>query len=133
MIKIKRVDHVGIAVKDTVEALPFYRLLDLQVTATEDLSARGLKIAFLPAGECKVELLEPTKPDSTVGKFIEKRGEGIHHIAFAVEDIDGAVKELQAAGIEMIDQAPRPGGGGHRVAFIHPSSAHGVLVELVGE
>ena len=133
MIKIKRVDHVGIAVKDTVEALPFYRLLELQVAATEDLSARGLKIAFLPAGECKVELLEPTRPDSTVGKFLEKRGEGIHHIAFAVEDIDGAVKELLAAGVQMIDQAPRPGGGGHRVAFIHPDSAHGVLVELVGE
>lgn len=131
MIKVNRVDHVGIAVKSTEGALPFYDLLGLRVTAAEDLSHRGLKIAFLPAGECKLELLEPTRPDSTVGKHVEEQGEGIHHICLAVEDIDGAVKQLIEAGVRMIDQAPRPGGGGHRVAFVHPDSTRGVLLELL--
>ncbi len=131
MIKVKRIDHVGIGVESMAAAIPFYELLGIGVRETEDLSARGLKLAFLPVGESQVELLEPTDASSSVGKFLAKRGEGIHHICLAVEDIDAAVKELTAAGIKMIDQVPRPGGGGHRIAFIHPDSTHGVLVELL--
>ncbi len=133
MIKVKRIDHVGIAVKGISEVLPFYSLLGLGVEGTETLPKHGVSAAFLNIGESQIELLEPLGPDSGVGKFLERRGEGIHHICMTVEDIDGAVQELIDAGVEMIDRAPRPGGKGHRVAFVHPKSTHGVLVELAGE
>lgn len=133
MIKVKKVEHVGVAVKNCSEATPFYKLLGIQVGCTEDLTAGSLKVAMLPIGESEIELLEPTSPDSTVAKFLEKRGEGIHHIALCVEDIDGAVKELLENGVRMIDRAPRPGAGGKMVAFVHPAASNGVLIELVGE
>ncbi len=132
MIKVKRIAHVGIAAKSTGEVLPFYELLGLALSAPEELPQQGVTASFLPVGEGEIELLEPLGTDSGVAKFLERRGEGIHHLCLEVEDIDGAVKELLAAGIEMIDQAPRPGAEGHRVAFVHPRSTHGVLVELAG-
>lgn len=131
MIKVKRVEHVGLAVNDCSSVASFYALLGLNVSCTEDAPEGGLKVAMLPVGESELELLEPTQPDSTVAKYLAKRGEGIHHIAFAVEDIDGAVAELLEARVRMIDQAPRPGAGGKRVAFVHPAATHGVLLELV--
>lgn len=132
MIKVKRIAHVGIAAKSTGEVLPFYELLGLALSAPEELPQQGVTASFLPVGEGEIELLEPLGTESGVAKFLERRGEGIHHLCLEVEDIDGAVKELLAAGIEMIDQAPRPGAEGHRVAFVHPRSTHGVLVELAG-
>jgi methylmalonyl-CoA epimerase len=132
MIKVKRIAHVGIAAKSTGEVLPFYELLGLELSAPEELPRQGVTASFLPVGEGEIELLEPLGTESGVAKFLERRGEGIHHLCLEVEDIDGAVKELLAAGIEMIDQAPRPGAEGHRVAFVHPRSTHGVLVELAG-
>lgn len=131
MIKIRRVEHVGVAVNSYGEAATFYGLLGLKVHSTEDVVASGLKVAMLPVGESEIELLEPASPDSTVAKFLEKKGEGIHHIALCVEDIHGAVKELIAGGVRMIDETPRPGAGGKLVAFVHPAAAHGVLIELV--
>jgi methylmalonyl-CoA/ethylmalonyl-CoA epimerase len=133
VIKIKRVEHVGLAVNDSSTAASFYELLGLKVHCTEEVVDAGLKVAMLPVGESELELLEPLRPDSTVAKFLAKRGEGIHHLALCVEDIDAAVKELIGAGVRMIDTAPRPGAGGKMVAFIHPEATHGVLIELVGE
>lgn len=130
-MKVKRIDHVAVAVKGISDALPVYGLLGMQAAATEELPDRGVRVAFLPAGECQVEMLEPLAPESNVGRFLQKRGEGIHHICLAVEDIDSAIEELLNAGVRMIDAVARPGAGGHRVAFIHPDSTHGVLVELL--
>lgn len=131
MIKIKRVEHVGVAVHDCSKASAFYNLLGMRIECMEDLSASSLKVAMLPVGEGQIELLEPTSPDNTVAKFLERRGEGIHHLALCVEDIDGAVKELLGAGVRMIDKAPRSGAGGKLVAFVHPEASNGVLIELV--
>jgi methylmalonyl-CoA/ethylmalonyl-CoA epimerase len=133
VIKITRVEHVGLAVNDSSSAASFYKLLGLHVHATEELPDAGLKVAMLPVGESELELLEPVRPDSTVARFLARRGEGIHHLALTVEDIEGAVRELLEAGVRMIDSAPRPGAAGKMVAFVHPESTHGVLIELVGE
>ncbi len=133
VIRVKRVDHIGIAVASIEEALSFYHLLGLEVTGTEELNHRGVKLAFLPAGECQLELVQPTAPDCRAARVIKERGEGVYHICLAVEDIDSAVKELAAAGVRMIDQEPRMGSRGHRIAFVHPDSAHGVLVELLAD
>ena len=133
MIKIKRVEHVGLAVNDCSSVASFYSLLGLNISCTEDVPEGSLKVAMLPVGESELELLEPTQPDSTVAKFLLRRGEGIHHLALAVDHIDDAVKELQKAGVRMIDRAPRPGANGKMVAFIHPEATHGVLIELVGD
>ncbi|HZK66025.1 MAG TPA: methylmalonyl-CoA epimerase [Chloroflexota bacterium] len=130
-MKIKRVEHVGVAVNSYEEAAGFYGLLGLKIHGTEEVAGSALKVAMLPVGESEIELLEPAGPESAVAKFLEKKGEGIHHIAFCVEDIHGAVKELVDGGVRMIDKAPRPGAGGKLVAFVHPAAAHGVLIELV--
>ncbi len=135
MIKVKKIEHVGVAVRDCSKAATVYGLLGLGVHCTEDIPDRALKVAMLPVGEGEgeIELMQPTTADSTVAKFLEKRGEGIHHLALSVEDIDDAVKQLLESGVRMIDNAPKPGAGGKRVAFVHPQSACGVLVELVEE
>ncbi|MGE5620068.1 MAG: methylmalonyl-CoA epimerase [Sphingomonadaceae bacterium] len=130
-MKVKRVEHVGIVVKSIEEALPFYGLLGLKADATENLPQAGLKIAFLPVGESRLELLEPTSEESSQGRFLRDNGEGIHHLCVAVDDIEGAIKELLEAGCKMVDQTPRSVfGGKKRVAFVHPSSTHGVRLEL---
>ncbi len=124
-------DHIGIAVRNIDAALAFYRdALGLEVEAPEDVVSQRVRAHFVPVGQSALELLEATSPDSAIAKYIEKRGPGIHHITLRVEDIRAALAQLKARGVRLVDGAPRPGAEGALVAFIHPSAAHGVLVEL---
>jgi methylmalonyl-CoA epimerase len=126
------IDHVGIAVADVAAALQFYRdALGLEVEPPEELPSQRVRAHFIAAGDGALELLEATTPDSPIAKFLEKRGPGLHHITLRVEDIEAALARLKTRGVRLIDERPRPGAHGSRVAFIHPSSAHGVLVELM--
>jgi methylmalonyl-CoA/ethylmalonyl-CoA epimerase len=127
-----KIDHIGIATRHLDEALTLWRdTLGLKVTSTEDVSEQGVRVAMLPVGESQIELLEPLTPNSPVGKFLEKRGPGIHHVALRVTNIQAALVQLKENGARLIDETPRAGAGGCLVAFIHPSSANGVLLELV--
>ncbi|MGB2717904.1 MAG: methylmalonyl-CoA epimerase [Vicinamibacterales bacterium] len=124
-------DHVGIAVDDLDQALAFYRdALGLEVETPEDVPSQGVRAHFIPAGESALELLEATADDSPITKYLRKRGPGLHHITLRVDDIRAALSQLQARGVRLIDESPRAGAHGSLVAFIHPSSAHGVLIEL---
>ncbi len=124
-----RIAHIGIAVESLEAILPLYRdLLGMPEVPLDD--ADGARIAGLAAGESLVELLQPEESDSPIGKFLSKRGPGIHHICFAVDDLDGTLERCRAAGLRLIDQVPRIGAEGKRIAFLHPASTHGVLVEL---
>jgi methylmalonyl-CoA epimerase len=126
-----RLDHVGIAVGDLAASLEFFaRALGLELGASEEVGSQRVRAHFLPAGGPKLELLESTDAASAIGKYVAKRGPGLHHIAFEVEDITAALAALKARGVRLIDEVPRPGAEQALVAFIHPSSAHGVLVEL---
>jgi methylmalonyl-CoA/ethylmalonyl-CoA epimerase len=126
-----KLDHVGIAVSDLAAALAFYRdALGLEVDAPEEVASQRVRAHFIPAGEAALELLEATAPDSPIAKYLEKRGPGLHHITLRVDDIRAALAQLQARGVRLIDESPRPGAHESLVAFIHPSSTHGVLVEL---
>lgn len=124
-----RIAHIGIAVRGLDELVPFYRDV-LGMPETELADADGARIAGLVAGESLVELLEAEAPDSPIGRFVAKRGPGIHHVCFAVEDLDGALERCRAAGVRLIDETPRIGAEGKRIAFLHPSATGGVLVEL---
>ncbi|MGM0445967.1 MAG: methylmalonyl-CoA epimerase [Bacillota bacterium] len=125
-----KIDHVGIAVKSLDESLKFYRdILGLELDEIEVLEDRGLKIAFLKTGESKIELLEPTSKDSNIAKFIEKKGEGIHHLALKVDDVDENIENMEELGTEFIGEAST-GAGGKKIIFIHPKSTNGVLLEL---
>ena len=124
-------DHVGIAVADLREALAFYRdALGLDVEAPEEVATQRVRAHFIPVGEVALELLEATAGDSPIAKYVGKRGPGLHHITLRVDDIRAVLARLKSRGVRLIDEAPRPGAHGSLVAFIHPSSAHGVLVEL---
>ena len=124
-------DHVGIAVANLDKALGFYRdVLGLDVSSVEEVSAQRVRAQFVSAGSTTLELLEATAEDSPIAKFIDRRGPGLHHITLRVDDLDAALAELKSRGVRLIDETPRPGAEGARVAFIHPVSAHGVLVEL---
>ena len=124
-----RIAHIGIAVRSVDALLPFYRdVLGMDVVPLDD--ADGARIAGLAAGEALVELLEPAMDESPIGKFIAKRGPGIHHVCFVVDDLEGALDRCRAAGIRLIDEKPRLGAEGKRIAFLHPSSTGGVLIEL---
>jgi methylmalonyl-CoA epimerase len=124
-------DHVGIAVKDLAAALAFYRdALGLEIEAPEEVASQRVRAHFLPVGDAKLELLEATSPDSPIAKYTDKRGPGLHHITLRVDDIRGALAQLKARGARLIDEEPRPGAEHSLVAFVHPASAHGVLVEL---
>ena len=126
-----RLDHIGIAVKDLQAALAFYRdALGLHVEPAEEVESQRVRAHFIPVGEPALELLEATAPDSAIAKYVEKRGPGIHHITLRVDDLAAALAQLKARGVRLVDEAPRPGAEGALVAFVHPSSAHGVLVEL---
>jgi methylmalonyl-CoA mutase, C-terminal domain len=128
---IKKIDHIGVAVSSLDQALPFYvNHLMLQLEAIEEVESEHVKVAFLKVGDSRIELLEPTSKDSAIAKFIEKRGEGIHHIALGVEEIQARIDELKAQGIQFIQETPKKGAGGANIAFMHPKSAQGVLVEL---
>lgn len=127
-----KVDHIGVATPSIEEALKFWRdALGLEVKHTETVEEQGVRVAMLPAGEPRVELLEPTGPASPVAKFLEKRGPGIHHVAVRVSDIRAALARLKREGARLIDEEPRVGAGGCLVAFVHPSASGGVLLELV--
>lgn len=127
-----KIEHIGIATRELDEALGFWRdALGLEVADIEEVSERGVRVAMLPIGETRVELLEPTRDDSPIAKFLEKRGAGIHHIAVRVDDIRVALANLKQRGARLIDETPRIGAGNCLIAFVHPSSAGGVLLELV--
>ncbi|MCT4633308.1 MAG: methylmalonyl-CoA epimerase [Firmicutes bacterium] len=130
-MKALKVDHIGIAVKNLDETLKFYtEVLGLELGGTELVEDQKVKVAFLPLGDTEVELLESTSPDGPIAKYIEKNGEGIQHIAFKVDNIEEAIKHMEDKGMRMIDQEPRYGAGGAKIAFVHPKSSHRVLVEL---
>lgn len=130
-MKVLNIDHIGIAVKSNKEAGVFWAdTLGLRFEGEEDVESQKVKTAFYPIDKSEVELLEPTDPESPVSKFIEKKGKGIHHVAFRVEDIEAALTELKDKGVTLIDETPRIGAGGARIAFIHPRATGGVLVEL---
>ncbi len=127
-----KLHHIGIAVKSLDESVAHYERMGLNVAHREDVASQKVRVAFVGSGPY-IELLEPTSPDSTVAKFIEKRGPGQHHLAFAVPSIAEELKRQAAAGAELIDKAARPGAWGHNVAFLHPKNQGGVLIELVEE
>ncbi len=126
-----KIDHFGIAVRSIEESLTFYRDgLGLEMSATERVEDQKVRVAFFPVGESRIELLEPFAADTPVGRFIAKRGEGLHHICYEVDDLASKLEELSSRGFRVLDGYPRPGAEGKLVAFLHPASANGVLVEL---
>jgi methylmalonyl-CoA/ethylmalonyl-CoA epimerase len=127
-----KIDHIGIATNDIEQMASIYRdALGLKVVETEEVASQKVRVAMLPVGESRIELLEATAADSPISKFLAKRGPGIHHLAFKVDDIRAALADLKSKGARLIDEEPRTGAGGCLVAFIHPSSTGGVLIELV--
>lgn len=128
---VKKVDHIGIAVKSLDQSLPFYtEVLKLPLLGIEEVESEQVKVAFLEAGETHIELLEPTSAESAIAKYMEKRGEGIHHIALGVHSIHERLNEMREKGIRMIQEEPKKGAGGAEIVFLHPKSASGVLYEL---
>jgi methylmalonyl-CoA epimerase len=124
-------DHVSIAVADLAQALAFYRdALGLEVEPPEEVAPQRVRAHLIPVGEATLELLEPTAPDSPIARFIEKRGPGLHHVTLRVDDLHAALARLKARGVRLIDEQPRPGAAGALIAFVHPASTQGVLVEL---
>jgi methylmalonyl-CoA/ethylmalonyl-CoA epimerase len=129
---IRRIDHIGIAVKNIDDAAKLYTdALGLKVQDIELMESVGVKLAMIPVGESKIELVEPTNPEGGISRFIEKRGEGLHHIAFEVSDIEATLDLLRANGIPLVDEKPRSGAGESRIAFLNPRGANGVSIELV--
>ena len=130
-MKILKIDHIGVAVNSMDNGKNFWSdILGLSFEGDETVAEQKVKTAFFPVGESEVELLESTAPDGPIAKFIEKKGEGIQHIAFRVENIEAALAELKAKGVRLIDETPRRGAGGAKIAFLHPKATSGVLVEL---
>jgi methylmalonyl-CoA/ethylmalonyl-CoA epimerase len=130
-MKIKHIDHIGIAVKSIEQAGKFYtEILGLKIQDIETVAEQKVNVAFLPITDSEVELLESTAPDGPVSKYIDARGEGVQHIAFRVENIEASLEELKSKGVRLIDQTPRNGAGGAKIAFIHPKETNGVLVEI---
>ncbi len=130
-MKVLKVDHIGIAVKNLDETLKFYTdILGLECQGTEVVEEQKVRVAFLPIGDTEVELLESTSEDGPIARFIEKNGEGVQHIAFKVDNIEEAIQHMLDKGMQMIDQVPRYGAGGAKIAFVHPKSSNRVLVEL---
>jgi methylmalonyl-CoA/ethylmalonyl-CoA epimerase len=128
---ISHIEHIGIAVKSIENSLPYYeKVLGLRCYNIEEVTDQKVKTAFFKVGQTKIELLEPTSEDSTIAKFIEKKGEGVHHIAFAVPDVAGALAEMESKGVQLIDKTPRGGAEGLNIAFLHPKSTGSVLTEL---
>ncbi len=130
-MKITHIEHIGIAVSNLSEAVKFYeKMLGLKCYLIEEVKDQKVKTAFFMVGNTKIELLESTEPDGPIGNFISKKGEGIHHIAFAVNKIENTLQELDNKGVNLIDKTPRKGAEGLNIAFIHPKSSHGVLIEV---
>jgi methylmalonyl-CoA/ethylmalonyl-CoA epimerase len=130
-VRVLKVDHLGVAVESLDQALALYTgMLGLELQGTETIDEQKVRTAFLPVGDGEIELLESTDPEGPIGKFIAAKGQGLHHIALRVEDIDEALAELKAKGLRLVDEKARYGAGGARIAFLHPKSTNGVLVEL---
>ncbi len=127
---IKNVSHIGIAVRDLDEGIAFYEKLGLKLEGTEVVESQMVKVAFFPCGDTRIELLMPTSPESPIAKFLEKRGEGIHHIALGVDNVPAELEKAQENGIRLIDTEPRPGAHNAQIAFLHPQSTMGVLIEF---
>ena len=128
----RKLDHVAVAVRSISAALPFYRdVLGLAYHGEEDVSGQGVKVAVLAAGDVRIELLEPTSPESPVARFLDKKGEGLHHVAFRADDLALELKDLAGKGVRLIDPEPRSGAEGTHIAFLHPGAGAGVLIELV--
>lgn len=130
-MKVLKIDHLGIAVKSQNEVKRFWtEVLGLEFTGSETIEEQKVRTTFIPVGESEVELLESTSPDGPVARYIERKGEGIQHVAFRVENLETALEEMKKKGIRLIDEKPRIGAGGSKIAFLHPKATHGVLVEL---
>ena len=128
---MRKIEHIGIAVKDLENAIKTYEaLLGKEAYKSEDVESEGVKTVFFETGQSKIELLSATRPDSPIAKYVKKRGEGIHHIAFDVSDIDSEIKRLKSEGFQLISDEPKPGADNKRIVFMHPKLLHGVLVEL---
>ena len=128
---IKKIDHIGVAVKNLNEAMRLYsESIGLQIEETEEVKEQKVKVAFIPVGESRIELIESTDPNGIIAKFIERRGEGIHHIALEVDHIEDALQKLKERGVQLIDEKPRIGAHKMKIAFLHPRSTKGVLLEL---
>jgi methylmalonyl-CoA/ethylmalonyl-CoA epimerase len=125
-----RIDHVGVAVRSIDRALAIYQALGLEEVHREEISTQRVVTAFLPVGDSRIELLEPTASDSPVAKFLAKRGPGVHHICFAVKDLEAALRDLESRGFRLLNARPVPGAQGRRVAFLHPDAGNGLLIEL---
>jgi methylmalonyl-CoA/ethylmalonyl-CoA epimerase len=128
-VVLNRIDHLGIAVENLKQSIAAYEALGLELADTEEVAEQKVNVAMFPCGESRIELLESTDPDGPIGKFITKRGPGIHHVAFGVDDISATLAELAANGVRLIDQEPRIGAGGAKIAFVHPA-ATGILIEI---
>ena len=129
----KKISHIGIAVNSLDETVQFYKKLGLEVEGIEVIESQKVKVAFIPVGNVRLELLEPISEDSTVAKFLVKKGEGIHHLALATENLEKRLQEIEKEGIKLIDKTPRKGAHETNIAFLHPTSTHGVLLELCEE
>ena len=130
-MNVSHIEHIGIAVKSLADAIPFYEnMLGTKCYNIEEVADQKVKTAFFKVGQTKIELLEPTSEESTIAKFIEKKGEGVHHIAFSVLDVASALTEVESKGVQLIDKAPRGGAEGLNIAFLHPKSTGSVLTEL---
>ena len=133
-MKPTHIEHIGIAVKSLDEAIPFYeKVLGLECYAIEEVADQKVKTAFFMVGQTKIELLESTDPEGPIGKFIEKKGQGIHHIAFAQENVNDALKQAEENGVQLIDKTSRKGAEGLNIGFLHPKSTFGVLMEFCGK
>ena len=131
IMNLSHIEHIGIAVKSLDESIPYYEnILGLTCYAVEEVIEQKVKTAFFKVGQTKIELLETTDPEGPIGKFLEKKGEGIHHLAFAVHGLEDALMETETKGVQLIDKSPRKGAEGLNIAFLHPKSTHGVLTEL---
>ena len=129
----KKISHIGIAVKNLDDAIQFYKKLGLEVEGIEVIESQKVKVAFIPVCNVRLELLEPTSEDSTVAKFLVKKGEGIHHLALGTKNLEKRLQEIEKKGIKLIDKTPRKGAHDTNIAFLHPTSSHGVLLELCEE
>lgn len=130
---VKKISHIGIAVKDLEKSIEFYKNLGLELEGIEIVESQKVKVAFLPIGEVRIELLEATSDDSPIAKFIEKKGEGIHHLAMATDNLQDRLNQIDEQGLRLIDKTPRPGAHGAKIAFLHPKATGGVLLELCEE
>ena len=133
-MRARKIEHIGIAVKDLTEAIAFYEgVLGMECYGVEEVADQKVRTAFFRIGDTKIELLESTDPEGPIGKFVEKRGPGIHHLAFAVDNVSEALEAAAAKGVRLIDEVPRRGAEGLRIGFLHPGSTMGVLTELCGD